>query len=415
MANKNVIVIGAGPVGLFTAMLLAQKGIKVTVFEADEGLSRSPRAAVQLPAVVLEFAKARILRDVFDYGHRSDDGVCWRDGNDTTKILADLTPPPVDNPNVCAAMLGQHELCQIFLKHLHNTGNGDVIFNHAFTRAEDHGDSVTVHVKRILDDEELSFNCRYLIGADGGRSSVRKHLGLSLEGYTWPSIRLVAVNILYDLDKYGWKGGNFVVHPADWAVVVKRGKGPQWRIATSIAFVEGPDGEPITDKTVLPIIKERVARLLPGNTDEVIYLQAAPYTIHQRCVPQYRVKNTVLAGDAAHLNNPVGGLGLTTGILDAAHLAQALLKVLIENASDTVLDEYAKARRDTFTKLTDTISTANLLRLSSTAPEDVAEREGFFKVLNDQTNKKGLFGIASREMGLSTTLDPTELGPPPQF
>ncbi|EXA29199.1 hypothetical protein FOVG_19261 [Fusarium oxysporum f. sp. pisi HDV247] len=312
-------------------------------------------------------------------------------------------------------MLGQDELCQIFLKRLHNTGNGHVIFNHAFTRAEDHGDSVTVYVKRIHDDQELSFDCRYLIGADGGRSSVRKHLGLSLEGYTWQDIRLVAVNILYDLDKYGWKRGNFVVHPTDWAIVVKRGKGQQWRIATSIPFVEGPYGEPITDKTVLPVIQERVSRLLPGNTDKVVYLQAAPYTIHQRCVPQYRVENTFLAGDAAHLNNPVGGLGLAMGILDATHLAKALLKVLTENASDTDLDEYAKARRDTFTKVTDALSTANLLRLSSTVPEDVAERESFFKVLNDQNDRKGFLGIVSREMGLSTTLDSTELGPPPQF
>lgn len=245
----------------------------------------------QLPTAILEFAKAGILQDVLDFGHRSQEGVCWRDGNDTTKILADLTPPPSPNPNMCAAMLGQHELCQIFLKHLHNSGNGEVIFNHAFVRAEDHGDSVAVHAERSMDDQALSFNCRYLIGADGGRSSVRKHLNLPLEGFTWPDVRLVAVNILYDLDKYGWKAGNFVVHPTDWAIIFKRGKGPQWRIASSVPFVEGPDGEAINDKTVFSIIKERVARLLPGNTDEVINTQAAPYTIHQRCVSQYRVKN----------------------------------------------------------------------------------------------------------------------------
>ncbi|KAH7147326.1 hypothetical protein DER46DRAFT_665776 [Fusarium sp. MPI-SDFR-AT-0072] len=414
MTNKSVIIIGAGPVGLYTALLLAQKGIKVTVIEADEGVSRSPRAAVQLPSVTLEFGKAGILQDVLDHGYRSDEGYSWRDGNDTTKILADFTPPPVNNPNLTAIFIGQDVLSQIFLKHLINTGNGEVIYNHAFTRAEDHGDSITVHVRRTLDDQELIFNCRYLIGADGGKSSVRKSLGLSLEGYTWPNMRLIAVNILYNIDKFGWKSGNFIVHPTDWAIIVKRGKGTLWRIATSVPFAEGNDGEPITDKTVLPIIKERVKRLLSGNTDEVIYLQAAPYTIHQRCVSKYRVGNTILAGDAAHINNPVGGTGMTTGLLDAAHLAQALSQILNENGPDALLDEYSRARREVWTTITNPLSTTNLQRLRSTSPEDVAAREAFFKMMNDPNDRKK-FSSTAKEMGLSTTLDLKELGLKPQL
>ncbi|KAF9770773.1 hypothetical protein IL306_011643 [Fusarium sp. DS 682] len=415
MTDQSVIVIGAGPVGLFTALLLAQKGIKVTVIEAAEGISRSPRACVQLPAVCLEFAKAGILQDVLDFGHRSDEGCSWRDGNDTTKILAEFNPPPGGNPNLCAAMIGQDIMSHIFLNHLYNTGNGTVIFNHSFTRAEDHGDSVTVYVRRTIDGQELSFNSRYLVGADGSRSAVRKSVDISLEGYTWPDVRLIAVNILYDLDKFGWKSGTFIVHPTDWAIVVRRGQGKMWRIATSVPFVESPDGEGITDKAVLPVIKERVARILPGNTDEVIYLQAAPYTIHQRCVSKYRVGNIVLAGDAAHLNNPVGGLGLVTGILDAAHLAKALIETLTENAPDSVLDEYAKARREVYTNITDPLSTANLLRLKGFSPEDVAAREAFFKMLNDPNDKSGMFAHMAKEMGISTTFNLKELGPKPQL
>ncbi|EMT68899.1 FAD-binding monooxygenase [Fusarium oxysporum II5] len=415
MTNQSVIVVGAGPVGLFTALILAQNGIKVTVIEADEGISRSPRAAVQLPCVNLEFAKAGIIEEVFEYGCKSEHGYSWRDGYDTTKVLADFAPPPSDNPNLCAALIGQDVLSQIFLKHLINTGNAEIIFNHAFTRVEDHGDSVTVHARRVLDGQELTFNCRYVVGADGGKSSVRKSLGLSLEGYTWPDIRLIAVNILYDLEKLGWKHGNFIVHPEDWAIVVKRGPRNLWRVATSVPFAQGADGEPITDKTVFPIIRERLARILPGNTDEVIYLQAAPYTIHQRCVSKYRVGNIILAGDAAHLNNPVGGLGLTTGLLDAAHLGKALTQILNENAPETVLDEYAKARRDVYKNITDPLSTANLLRLKSTAPEDVATREAFFKMMNDPNEKAQVFAGMAKEMGLSTTLDMKDLGPRPQL
>ncbi|KAF5683845.1 3-(3-hydroxyphenyl)propionate 2-hydroxylase [Fusarium denticulatum] len=415
MPDQTVIVVGAGPVGLFTALILAQKGIKVTVIEASEGISRSPRACVQLPCVNLEFAKAGVIDEIFEYGCRSGHGYCWRDGYDTSKVLADFTPPPSDNPNLCAAMIGQDVLAQIFLKHLINTGNAEVIFNHAFTRVEDHGDSVTVHARRILDDQELSFNCRYVVGADGGKSAVRKSIGQSLEGHTWPDIRLIAVNILYDLEKLGWKHGNFIVHPEDWAIVVKRGPKNLWRVATSVPFAQGADGEPITDKAVFPVIKDRLERILPGNTDEIIYLQTAPYTIHQRCVSKYRVGNIMLAGDAAHLNNPVGGLGLTTGLLDAAHLGKALIQVINENAPETALDEYANARLDVFKNVTDPLSTANLLRVKSTAPEDVATREAFFKMLNDPNEKGQVFAHMAKEMGLSTTLDMKDLGPRPQL
>ncbi|KAF5638174.1 3-(3-hydroxyphenyl)propionate 2-hydroxylase [Fusarium sp. NRRL 25303] len=415
MPNQTVIVVGAGPVGLFTALILAQNGIKVTVIEADEGISRSPRAAVQLPCVNLEFAKAGIIDEVIESSYKSNDGYSWRDGYDTTKILADFTPPPSDNPNLCAVFIGQDVLAQIFLKHLINTGNAEIIFNHAFTRVEDHDDSVTVHARRKLDDQELSFNCRYVVGADGGKSSVRKCIGQSLEGYTWPDIRLIAVNILYDLEKLGWKPGNFIVHPEDWAIVVRRGPKNLWRVATSVPFAQGADGEPITDKTVFPVIKERLARILPGNTDEIIYLQTAPYTIHQRCVSKYRVGNIMLAGDAAHLNNPVGGLGLTTGLLDAAHLGKALAQVINENAPETALDEYATARRGVYKNVTDPLSTANLLRLKSTAPEDIAAREAFFKMLNDPNEKGQVFAHMAKEMGLSTTLDMKDLGPRPQL
>ncbi|KAF4339930.1 3-(3-hydroxyphenyl)propionate 2-hydroxylase [Fusarium beomiforme] len=410
MTDKSVIVIGAGPVGLFTALLLAKKGIKVTVIEAAEGISRSPRAAVQLPTACLEFGMAGVIQDVLSHGLKSVCGFSWRDGNDITKVLADFTPPPSDNPNLCAAFLGQDVLSSIFLNHLYNTGNGTVIFNHAFTHAQDHGDSVTVYVRRTIDDQELSFNCRYLVGADGGRSSVRKSIGLSLEGFTWPDIRLIAVNFLYDMEPFCWKDGNFIVHPTDWAVVVRRGKGNMWRVATSVPFVETPDEEPINDKSVLPVIKERLARILPGNTDDIIYLQAAPYTIHQRVVSKYRSGNVLLAGDAAHLNNPVGGLGCDTGILDAAHLAKALTEVLTQNAPDTVLDEYARARREVFTNITDPMSTANLLRLKGFTPEDVAAREDFFKMVNDPNEGNRLFAYMAREMGISTTLDLKDLG-----
>jgi 4-nitrocatechol/4-nitrophenol 4-monooxygenase len=106
---------------------------------------------------------------------------------------------------------------------------------------------------------------------------------------------------------------------------------------------------------------------------------------------------------------------LTTGILDAAHLGKALTQILNENAPDAVLDEYAKARREVYTNITNPTSTANLLRLKSTAPEDIIAREAFFKMMNDPNDRSQVFAGMAKEMGLSTTLDMKDLGPRPQL
>lgn len=92
-----------------------------------------------------------------------------------------------------------------------------------------------------------------------------------------------------------------------------------------------------------------------------------------------------------------------------------MAQVLNENAPETVLDEYAKARRDVYKNVTDPLSTANLLRLKSTAPEDVATREAYFKMMNDPNEKGQLFAHMAKEMGLSTTLHMKDLGPMPQL
>lgn len=102
-------------------------------------------------------------------------------------------------------------------------------------------------------------------------------------------------------------------------------------------------------------------------------------------------------------------------MLDAAHLGKTLTQIINDNAPETELDEYATARRDVFKNITDPLSTGNLLRVKSTAPEDVAAREAFFKMLNDPNEKGQMFAHMAKEMGLSTTLDMKDLGPRPQL
>ncbi|KAI6752559.1 hypothetical protein HG530_013928 [Fusarium avenaceum] len=376
--DATVAVIGAGPVGLFTALLLAQAEIKVTVIEAGPRLNQSPRAVGYFKATLDEFKKAGILQDVIDAGEINKDGCDWR--APSGEVLAAVDPPP-NNPHF-ALCLSQPEFSEIVHRKLLETGNAAVI-------------------KSSSDETEFACECQYLIGADGDRSEVRKALGIELKGFTWERVQLVAVNFQYPLSGLGWKNVNFIVDAVSWGVVVKRGKGNSWRFATGVPMPE--TWSETLDASTIEGVKDRLMSLLPGNTSEIEWEAMSPYKVHQRCATTFRKGNVLLAGDAAHLNNPIGGLGLTTGLLDAAHLAKSLRQMLLDNAGPIVLDQYAETRRSIFLHRTNPISTDNFKRLWSQDPKDIQQRDDFFAKLNTSKDIATILQVGIPDFALSST------------
>ncbi|EMT62878.1 3-(3-hydroxy-phenyl)propionate/3-hydroxycinnamic acid hydroxylase [Fusarium odoratissimum] len=359
----SVVIIGAGPVVLFTALLLAKSGIKVSVYETRSGIDTSPRAVAYFPAVLEEFSKVGALEAVVTAGEKNNEGCYWRDKDGN--IIYGLEPPRDDSHFV--VMLSQPELCQVILEAIEQ-GNRFVDY----------------WIKNENDGSETKSRCLYLVGADGGRSTIRRSLGVQLEGHTWEDMLFVAVNFQYHLGNHGWKGANFIIDPEEWCIIVKRGKGSSWRMATGIRKDSASKVNTL-DEATIKRIKDRLAHLLPGDTSTIEYEAMAPYIVHQRCATEFVQGNVILARDAAHtlLNNPVGGLGLTTGLLDAAHLGVSLRRILNEGASTELPDVYNNARRRVFRERTDPISTANFFRLMSDKPEDNKKRAEFFKRLHD--------------------------------
>lgn len=149
----------------------------------------------------------------------------------------------------------------------------------------------------------LQHETNFLVGTDGGRSTTRKLMGLTLEGYTWSQFNIVAANIVYDLEALStWGSANFIVDHDDWAVVAKTGKGPNWRIATGFSPQAGLTDEDWDEELALNKFREKLARIVPGPTDQARFVKISPYKMHQRCVPTYRKGNVMLAGDAAHVS-----------------------------------------------------------------------------------------------------------------
>ena len=357
---SGVIVCGAGPVGLLTALGLAREGVQVTLIDAESGINDSPRAAVYYPTMQKVLERYGLLEDALAIGHRSTDFQFRVPQKGTvikidTSLLDGMVSPPTN------LHLGQHLLAEIVLRHLSRLPNADIRWNTRMVGLTQDARGVTVEVQD--GDGAKTLWAEWLVGADGARSTVRKLLELPFEGFTWPD-RFVATNVRFDFDKYGYAAINQVSDPVNWAVIVRLGRDNLWRCT----FGEDPD---LPEDQVLRRIPQRYAAILPAaGPYEVV--AASPYRVHERCASTFRVNRVLLAGDAAHVCNPCGGMGLNTGILDAVVAADALNAVISGAARETLLDFYAEDRRRVFLEVS-TPMASNFKRLLSES--DPARRE----------------------------------------
>ncbi|KAI0121261.1 hypothetical protein BJ170DRAFT_661063 [Xylariales sp. AK1849] len=381
--HATVIIIGAGPVGLFTALKLAQKGIDVMVIECELHVLRSPRATTYMPIVLNEFDKVGLVDDIIQAGHTNREGVVFRESHARGgKILGSLKtsviPKGAIKYDFAGVHLGQQAVGEIILKHCEQQKTFRIKWRHRFAGAKQPNTSEPVEVTAVGPIGEKFFTCDYLIGADGAGSAVRRVMCIPFEGFTWNDFRFVATNVRYDFAKYGFTTANMIVDEEDWAVIARTGPGDDpWRVAFGVR-TDVPESE------ILKQLPEKYERLLPGPRPlKYELISANPYWAHQRVAKTWRVSSVILAGDAAHSNNPIGGLGLTTGFLDASALGNCLLRILLGNEpADPLLDRYAEVRRNAWINYTNKASIDCKLRLHSRDPEINAQREGFMDALN---------------------------------
>jgi 2-polyprenyl-6-methoxyphenol hydroxylase-like FAD-dependent oxidoreductase len=176
-----------------------------------------------------------------------------------------------------------------------------VLFDHEVTTVSQNSDSVTVNGKTTT-GESFSYTASYLVGADGGKSTVRKQIGITLDGFTWDETYL-ATNIFYDFQKLGYAEANFIIGGGmDWAIICRTGdKKAPWRCT----YGEESTSK-ASDEEVYKRVPQRLATFLRGaNMEEVKVDQIARYNVHQRCAKTFRVGRILLAGDAAHLTQPM--------------------------------------------------------------------------------------------------------------
>lgn len=363
MPDRRVLVAGGGPVGLLCAWILGRRGIRVRVFDENDGLQVDPRAATTHPATLDLLTEDGLADDMARVGLVAPIFHFW--DRPANKLVAEFDHAVLanDTHHPFVVQCEQFKTSQLLLNRLRQLSHAEVLFGHEVIDVRQSEDSVTVDVRTSAGIESHSGD--YLIGADGGRSTVRKRIGVDFEGFTWPE-RFIVLTTPFDFQaKRGYSYRSYFAEPGAWCNCFKvSGDGPPglWRTV----FPTEPsqdDASLMSDSGV----QDRLQRFFPNSHPyEIVHRNL--YVTHQRVATAFRKGRALLAGDAAHVNNPIGGMGLNGGIQDAVSLADKLSRVLRDGESDRLLDLYAVQRRTVAVEFVQEQSIANKRRLEESDP-----------------------------------------------
>jgi 3-(3-hydroxy-phenyl)propionate hydroxylase len=336
----EILIAGGGPVGLVTGYALAKEGIPVIVFDDNSELQEDPRAATTHPATLELLGQLGVIDQVIEQGLVSPIFRFW--DRPTGEMVAEFDHALLknDTPYPFVVQCEQFKLTHILLDLMAGLDNCDVKFSHRVSGLSVGADRVSVDVETPGGPEQ--FTGRYLIGCDGGRSLVRKEMDIDFEGFTWAE-RFLVLTTPFDFEaERGMCYRNYIADPEEWCNCFKvAGDGPPglWRTVYP-ADPDVPEESLMSDE----FVQNKLQNFFPlGQDYDIVHRNL--YTVHQRVAATFRKGPVLLAGDACHVNNSIGGMGLNGGIQDAMNLAEKLVAVWKGDAGEDLLDRYDAQRR----------------------------------------------------------------------
>jgi len=349
------------------ALFLAARGVPVTVLERDQQPYSEPRAATYHPPTLELFAASGITRQLHERGivvRR------WQFRGRREGLVAefDLGVLANDTPYPYRLQCEQHKLVQMLRDHLADSPLVELQTGWTVTDVEQSPAGVRLVAETADGARARSF--AYAIGADGGRSVLRKRSGIGFEGFTYPE-RFLVITTTFDYETLGYAHSSYTSDPNEWCASFKvPGDGPPglWRVV----FPTDPSAE---EGGLLDFgaAQERLQRLIPmPRPYEIVHTNL--YAVHQRVASSYRADRVFLAGDAAHVNNPLGGMGMNFGVHDAASLAEKLARVWHGESNPDALDVYDRQRRRVAEDYLQTMTIQNKQALEEKDPAQRAAR-----------------------------------------
>jgi 3-(3-hydroxy-phenyl)propionate hydroxylase len=369
--NAPVLIAGGGPVGLLCAWLLGRRGLRVRLFDNNPGPQADPRAATTHPATLELLAEDGLAEDMARVGLVAPIFQFWDRPSGQLVAQFDHALLKNDTRYPYVVQCEQFKTAKLLFDRLRKLPNVEVLFGHEVTEVAQTNGAIAVDVRGPQGTK--SHTGSYLIGADGGRSIVRKQCGIPFEGFTWPE-RFIVLTTPYDFEaERGYCYRSYFADPGAWCNCFKvSADGPPglWRTV----FPAGAD-EAEADIMSDAGVQARVQSFFPSPRPyEIVHRNL--YVTHQRVAETFRKGRVLLAGDSAHVNNPIGGMGLNGGIQDAANLCEKLAQVILERAPDNILDLYSRQRRAVAVEFVQEQSIANKKRLEAREPEARARNLG---------------------------------------
>lgn len=335
MSTHRVIVVGAGPAGLVTALALARNDVPVVVLEALDAPQEDLRATTFHPPTLAMLDDFGITSELLARGHVSPkwqfrDRSVGKVAEFDLSLLSDVTPHPY------RLQCEQFILTEVLRRELAKRECATVVFGAAVTDVTQDANSVSAHWKSK--DGLAKISGSFLIAADGARSTVRKLVPVTFDGFTYDE-RIIQTGTSFDFRTAipDLADVNYIADPIEWCVLLLISG--YWRVSFPIAPDENED-EAISENAF-----RRRLRAVCDKAEASELTHRKCWRIHQRVASTFRHGRIILAGDAAHINSPHGGMGMNSAIHDGVNLADKLSDICLNGRDIDALDVYSRQRR----------------------------------------------------------------------